>query len=1213
MSQLRLRFLQLLSHKRTKHLGLGFLALIILVMIASALFLPSFVKSLVIEQTQQTIGRQLEIAEIGFSPLTLTLTARGVNLLENDQKTAMLKLKKAELSLSIASLFRGALVMDEVQIEEPSFHIVRTSADGYGRYNFSDILDRIAAMPKSAAPFRFSLSNIQIQDGSIRFDDLVLEKHIQIDTLKLGLPFLSNFPSSTNSFVQPHLSAKINGAPFALTGRSKPFVDSLETSLAIDIDHLDLPSYIAYLPFPLPAKLQSAKLSTKLDLVFDRKNRQAELLLSGDVRIDSLSVQNKSDKALLKMNNIVAHLKQLNVITAATNIDKLNVDAPEIWLDLDANGQSNWSELIDFFEVKPIDPPPAATKLSTDLTAKPVVSMGEFVLNHGKINFSDAFHATPVQRLQISDINLNAKRISTAINSKPGLVSLEGHIEGNQALRFTGEYSANNRDLVGKVSMEALQMARFQEVFNRYLAAKINGVVSIESQLSMRQGQLKLNETGLKISDLSIIPNAKSAGKIAVKTLQIEKLDLDTQTRLVHASGLTIVKMDADIRRDEDSKFSLLKMVVANTTSGSLSPTRPVLKNGQETQATDWIVNLQNFSLNESNFSFEDHAVSPFVRTKVQDVSLSAENLSSDLSQAINMKWMSTVNRKGKLSLVASATPKLQKISVDVDGKSLPVSSFYPYFSHLLNVEVLHGNANVKGTVQLNINERNALESGFEGTLSLNDFQLSENGGAEDFLNWKSITFDGIKFGFSDTKKFIFLRKLGMSDFYAKFILSEKGTLNIGDILVKNEVDPAETQHSAEQASFMVVPKAAMNSTSLNPIEIKIGQTNFTGGNIDFRDNYIKPNYRANLTGVGGSIGTISSINTEAASMQLSGKIDDDAPLLISGTVNPLSTPIFIDIKGSASDVQLTRLSQYATKYAGYPIVKGHLSVEVAYHVENQILAAENNLKLDQLTLGERIVGPSETTLPVNFALALLRDNDGRIAIDLPISGSLSDPQFSLGKIIFRVFSNIITKAVTAPFALISSMFGAGEELAFGEFSPGSAELTQATIAKLDSLANALKARTKLKLDITGRVDPLTDAEGLRLVSVDSKIKFAKLRELRKKNPTIQAHEVGVDETDRKTYIEEVYSAGKFAKQRNLIGIAKTLPPQDALNIVLRNTAISSDDLRALAQQRAEIVLDYMEQQGGIAKDRLFLIAPKLDGEGINDNGRASRVDFSLK
>lgn len=1217
MSPLRPRLLKLLSQKRTKVLALGFGAFIVVTMIASSLFLPSYVKQFAIDQAQQKIGRQLEIADIRFSPLTLTLTASGLALLESGQKAPLLTVKKAELSLSIASLFRGALVMDEVQIDQASLHIIRTSAAGHGRYNFSDILDRIAAMPKSTQPFRFSLSNVQVQGGAIQFDDLALNKHIQISSVNLGLPFLSNFPSSTNSFVQPYLSAKINGTAFALSGRSKPFVDSLETTLAIDIDQLDLPSYVAYLPFPLPAKLQSAKLSTKLDLIFDRKNHQTELLLSGDIKLDSFLLKNKNEQSLLKAHSVKAHIQRMNVFSQAASIESLQVDTPEIWLDLDEKGQSSWNEIIQFTQPKSDIVAPATTIPSMEKPTKPLITIKEFLLDHGKLNFSDAFHASPVQTVQLNEIKFDAKQISTALNAKAAVISLAARTEETQTLSFHGEYNASNGELAGNAALDSFQLGQYQAIANRYIAAKINGVVSIKSQIHMHQGQLKLDEMGVQLHDLLIVPVAKNEGQVAIKLLQLEKLNLNTETRLVHVSGLTVGQLDADIRRDADAKLSVLKMLASTKSSGSSTATQSSLANEQDIRPTDWVLTLQNLLVKDSSFLFEDHAVSPAVLSKAQDINLTAENLSSDLSQVIGMKWTSSINGKGKLVLIASATPKLRKISLDVDGQQLPVASLYPYFSRALNVELLDGNANVKGKMGLLNTEGKPLVTSFEGALSLNDFQVMEKGRAEDFINWKSINLEGVNLSFGDAKQFIFLRKLGLNDFYTKLVLSEKGQLNIRDMLTKNAAPKSANSSAVEQANGQmnaVSPTAPeIRSDTRQPIEITIEKTSISGGNINFKDNFIKPSYQANLTGVSGNIGLISSVKPAPASVQLSGKIDDDAPLLISGSVNPLSTPIFLDIKGSATDIQLTRLSQYASKYVGYPIVRGHLSVEVSYHIEKQKLVAENSLKLDQLTLGEWIGGPDATRLPVNLALALLHDNDGKIAVDLPISGSLSDPQFSLGGIIFRAFVNIITKAVTSPFAMLGSMFGGGEELAFGEFARGKTDLTPATTAKLDSLAKALKERTKLRLDITGRVDPISDAEGLRLASVDGKITAIKLRELRKKNPAIQPQEVVVDEMDRKTYIEEVYNAEKFTKQRNLVGIAKTLAPQEALSLVLRNTVVTQEDLRSLAQQRAEVVLDYLEQRGGIGQDRLFLIAPRLDVDGIKDKGLANRVDFALK
>jgi hypothetical protein len=268
-----------------------------------------------------------------------------------------------------------------------------------------------------------------------------------------------------------------------------------------------------------------------------------------------------------------------------------------------------------------------------------------------------------------------------------------------------------------------------------------------------------------------------------------------------------------------------------------------------------------------------------------------------------------------------------------------------------------------------------------------------------------------------------------------------------------NAVPPKEitAKSSAVLAGKTTVTQKVPVTGTPSSVVMRIGQTVITGGNVNFTDNFIQPNYHANLTGISGSIGTISSDNPQVATVELNGKVDDDAPLLISGSMNPLSTPVFLDIKGSANGIELTKLTPYAAKYAGYVIEKGKLSAQASYKIENQQLTAENEVRLDQLTFGERVDSPSATKLPVMLAVALLRDNQGRITINLPISGSLADPQFSVSSIIFKVFVNIITKAVTSPFALLGSMFGGGEELAYLEFNPGSAVLTPAATEKLDN------------------------------------------------------------------------------------------------------------------------------------------------------------------
>ncbi|MBX9869318.1 MAG: DUF748 domain-containing protein, partial [Burkholderiaceae bacterium] len=590
---------------------------------------------------------------------------------------------------------------------------------------------------------------------------------------------------------------------------------------------------------------------------------------------------------------------------------------------------------------------------------------------------------------------------------------------------------------------------------------------------------------------------------------------------------------------------------------------------------------------------------------------------------------LSTVlNQQGKFNVKMGVAPQLSKVSLALDGKSLPAAALSPYISSLFNLELNRGAANIQGQLVLNnLLGKDALQATYDGNFSLNDFEFTQPGDKEDFLKWQSIALEGIRAQWGGDRggdqPSLWLNKLSLNDFYTKLVLSEKGVLNLKNVALKeNKAPDRKTTDQTTTGTELdgrtkqeneTKPAIAEGTATPKKMQIRVGETVISGGNINFTDNFIKPNYVANLTGVSGRIGALASDSTQSASIELTGKIDNDAPLQISGNLNPLSAPIKLDIKGSANDIELTRLTPYAAKYAGYGIEKGKLSMQVSYRLDGDQLQAENDIVLDQLTFGDKIDNPDATHLPVLLAVALLKDNQGKIAINLPVSGSLSDPQFSIGGVIFKVFVNLISKAVTAPFALLGSLFGGGEELAYIEFNAGGTVLTPAAKSKLASLAKALKNRSGLKLDITGRIDPKGDAEGLRMIALDKKIQLLKWRDAQKIHPALKLDEVAVDEADRKKYIEAVYQAEKITKPRSLLGIAKTLPSDEAMALVLANLPVTEASLRELAQRRADTVRDYLQKQEAIATERLFLIAPKLQVDDIKEHGSESRVDFSFQ
>jgi hypothetical protein len=339
--------------------------------------------------------------------------------------------------------------------------------------------------------------------------------------------------------------------------------------------------------------------------------------------------------------------------------------------------------------------------------------------------------------------------------------------------------------------------------------------------------------------------------------------------------------------------------------------------------------------------------------------------------------------------------------------------------------------------------------------------------------------------------------------------------------------------------------------------------------------------------------------------VQVSGTVDDAAPLLITGQLHPLGPKLYTDIKASAKGIELTRLTPYASRYAGYAIDKGTLSVNVHYKVDAGKLEADNQIFLDQLTFGERTDSPDATKLPVQFAVSLLKNTRGEIDVSLPISGSLDDPEFSVGGIIWRVLVNLITKAVTAPFALLAG--DGAQELGFVPFAPGSAELTPAAQQSLSKLATKLNDRPGLKLAATGRADPAVDVDGLQQAHLNTLMRQAKAR------ATGQAlADVTVSEPEQASWLAAAYKAADIKKPRNLIGLPQTLSSAEMATLLKASAITDGEALRALANRRGDAVKAYLA--GVMPVERVLLTASTVGKDGLpQDAGPASRVQFDIQ
>lgn len=334
------------------------------------------------------------------------------------------------------------------------------------------------------------------------------------------------------------------------------------------------------------------------------------------------------------------------------------------------------------------------------------------------------------------------------------------------------------------------------------------------------------------------------------------------------------------------------------------------------------------------------------------------------------------------------------------------------------------------------------------------------------------------------------------------------------------------------------------------------------------------------MTGLKGQIGPLHP--GKSGKIDLRGSFDRSAPLHISGTIEPFSGELFLDIMSTVSGIDLPTFSPYSGRYLGYVIEKGKLSFDVNYHVEKGELKAKNNIFLDQLDLGEEIESPDAASLPIKLAISLLKNRQGEIDIRLPLSGSINDPQFSITGIIWEAFVNLITKAITAPFALLGSLLDEGEQLSEVTFPAGYATIEPESEKRLQVLSEALVDRPALKLEITGFADPANDHDALKKALLERMIKTQKISESVKKSQAVgPVDEIALNEEEYERYLTMVYKETDFEKPKNFIGLTKSLPVAEMEQLILTHTQIGDNELHALAQNRAGMCFNGLSSKVG--------------------------------
>jgi hypothetical protein len=1194
-------------HPRTRKIVLWIASVLFAIGVLLGLAAPPLIRGKVASTLSDKLHRPVTIEQISINPFAMTVAVRGFLMKERQGDTPAVSFDELFVNLEFRSLVRLAPVIKELRLIRPYVSLVRNDDRSY---NFQDLIDEFTGGPSTPGgpPPRFALNNIEILDGRLDFDDRPEKTKHTITQLRIGVPFISSLPSHVDIKVKPEFSAIINGAPFHLAADTAPFKDSRESTIGFDIDKLEIAKYLEYSPVALNFTVPSGYLAGKIRAAFKTSDNDPPLLsITGNLGLRDLEMVQTGGGPLIKLPSLEVLIEAIHVFANRTALKSIKAEGLELHVNRSREGKINFANLTAAAaetktpEAEP-EPKPGA---------KPFVyTIEEIDLGSTTVHFTDEQLKRPY-KTRLDNVHFKIANLTNEAGKKAN-VELSFESEDKEKFSHTGTLQLTPLLAEGKLDVEGLKTAELRPYYETAVAAEIkDGLLDLSTQYSFekKDGQaadIKLTELSANLRRLRLELDGQPEPLWRIASLALKDGAIDVAKKTIVIGSIEGKDGNGYVQRASDGTLNLTRIARAQP-AADRAPPAPAAKPGEG----EWRIDAQQIVLDRFRINVDDRSNPTPAKISIANLSVRGHNFSSAKNQRAKATIRAQVNGKGVLRLVGTATANPVNAKFVVDAQDLDLVPFQPYLDGQVNFLLTGGRAGTKGELTFDASGSGPAKVNYQGGVQVADFGAVEKDGQQDLLRWKMLALDALQF---DLEPFqLRFGEITLAEFYSRLILGADGKLNLQNLTVQKEEEKAQAP-APEKPVETAAPAAAEAAA---PKTVTIGKINLQEGNINFSDFFIKPNYSANLTNVQG---TISELKAESpGDINLQARLDNAAPVEIKGKINPLAKDLFLDIIADAKDIELSPMTPYSVKYVGYGIERGKLSFNVKYKLENRKLTAENKIILNQLTFGEKVESPTAIKLPVLLAVALMKDRNGVIDVDLPISGSLDDPQFSVGGIVLRIIGNLITRAVTAPFSLLASAFGgggSGEDLAYIEFDNGRANLNQAAQAKIATLAKALNNRPALNLEIMGRVDPLTDLEGLKRVGIERKVKAQKLKDLARKGEAPRSvDDVQVPPSEYPQYLKAAYGEESFPKPRNMIGLAQDLPVPEMEKLMMQHAKASDDDMRQLANQRAQTVRDALLATGQVSAERLFVVAakPLTTEQRAKLKGRPNRVDFSMK
>jgi len=896
-------------------------------------------------------------------------------------------------------------------------------------------------------------------------------------------------------------------------------------------------------------------------------------------------------KEQVGFERLYANLQLDSLWTKALHLSDIELEKSTTEILFSKDGKLN---LRGLFKLPASEPTPA------DPNAKPFpLRIDRIKLAGGALHFKDERPSEPIEFLY-DKLDFELKNLSTLPEDSADMELVAIGPNGGQ-IDWTGNFSLIPFASEGKLKITDGKMKAFWPYVRDAVPLDLeSGVMSLSTDYKLslaKQTELLLNNLSVSVAPFAIkAPDGRPLAKL--ERLDISETTVDLAKQQVVVGKIRSHKLETWAALETDGQLDWQKLFASQ-------PSKPAAKANAEPPSTPaaadspkpepavpskpWQVLLTDVQLRDYKVHLADRKAQPPVEVELSPLNLDLQKFDSLNGSPFALKLDTGVGKQGKLTADGEVNLAPVSARLNVQTKDIDLRVAQSYISPFIRLELRSGMLGSDLAVNLKSTEPLALS--VTGRAQVDQLHTLDTLKTRDFLKWQQLVVEGLNYQHGDS---LSIDKINLLQPYARFMINDDRTTNIDDLLIPQPPDAGAKPAASKPAA-----------SKDKPLGIHIGGIAINDGSANFADFSLTPNFATAIQQLNGSIGTIDSRQAKPASVDIKGKVDRYAPVTIKGAVNPFDPMASLDIATSFKRVELTTLTPYSGKFAGYRIRKGRLNLELHYVIVKGQLKAENKVVVEQLQLGEKVDSPDAVSLPLKLAIALLKDVDGKISIELPVSGDLNNPQFSVMPIVWQTLRNLIVKAAAAPFKLIGGLVSGGgsQDLGTVSFAPGSSDLSKDAEAALVKLSQALKERPALRLEIEGTAAKSSDGPLLAEQRLEREYQYNYYKMLQRRGDKVPAKAslLEVPDSEKGPLLEGIYRTRlKVQPPVEWKDLGKEERTAKMRADVIQFWSTSEVLLRELGQERASSIKDYLVDKGQLADDRVYFIDAQL-GEAEKD------------